>query len=173
MHSVISDEKASTESLRDDFVAAMGAAATGVTVVTAHAERPVGQTVSAMCSVSADPPLLLVCVNRRSPLIAAIDESGSFCVNVLGDLHSDIADTFAGRPRVGRPWDFSCGSWNGSAVGAPRLRDGVASFACHYHTALSLGSHMAIVGLVRETIHGHGTPLVYAHRAYGRPTHLD
>lgn len=53
---------------RQDFVAAMGNAATGVTVVST--EGPAGhfaQTVSAMCSVSADPPSLLVCVNERSP----------------------------------------------------------------------------------------------------------
>ena len=96
-----------------NFVAAMGAVATGVTVVAT--DGPGGraaQTVSAMCSVSADPALVLVCLHGRSPVNDAISENGVFCVNVLATQHDHVADTFAGRPWPGKQrWDFTCGHW--------------------------------------------------------------
>src|SRR5436190_4986272 len=61
------------EERRAEFVDAMSRAATGVTVVTSDGiAGRFGQTVSAMCSVSADPPTLLVCINRKSPICDAI-----------------------------------------------------------------------------------------------------
>src|SRR5690349_11081057 len=69
---------------REQFIAAMSLATTPVTVVATDGPAGrVGQTVSAMCSVSADPPTLLVCVHRRSPLWEAIEANGCFSVNLL------------------------------------------------------------------------------------------
>ena len=84
--------------LRDRYLEAMSEAAATVSVVTT--DGPAGRagvTVSAMCSVSADPPTILVCVHHLSPACEAIRENGAFCVNVLGDGQSAISDTFAGR----------------------------------------------------------------------------
>src|SRR3954451_16704133 len=94
------------------FVAAMGAALTSVTVVSTdgHAGR-LALTVSAMTSVSADPPMLLVCINRASPLLGALRANGCFAVNVLGEHQAAIADTFAGRPPTGEPYAFGCATW--------------------------------------------------------------
>src|SRR4051812_12981666 len=84
------------------FVSAMAGAATGVNIVTTDGQAGrVGLTVSAMASVSAEPPMLLVSINRRSPLLAAILENGVFGVSVLGVHHAELADSFAGRPREG------------------------------------------------------------------------
>ena len=120
------------------FVEALGRIATGVTVVgSVHSDtsgRPgsgaeaatgwVAQTVSAMCSVSVEPPLILVCVNRRSPINAVIERSGVFCVSALATQHDHVADTFAGRPWPGKDrWDFTCGHWEAAPSGAPRLTD--------------------------------------------------
>jgi flavin reductase len=166
-------EPSLSEGLRDAYVDAMATAATGVTVVTAATgETLFGQTVSAMCSVSADPPMLLVCVNRRSPVVAAITESRRFCVSVLSTRHAHVADTFAGRPSRGAPWDFGCAEWATSDVGVPRLRDAVASFACGLDGAHRLGSHVVFFGLVKEALRRDGAPLVYSGRAYGRPAAL-
>ena len=77
----------------------MGAAVTGVTVVTTTAAgAPIGRTVSAMCSVSAEPPLLLVAIRTDSPLVAAIDARGAFAVNVLSDRQAAIVRGLR------RPW---------------------------------------------------------------------
>ena len=93
----------------DRFVAAMAGAATQVSVVTTDgAAGRFGVTVSAFSSVSAEPPLVLVCINRRSPAIAAITANNAFCVNLLGDDQSDIANCFAGRPGAIAPYDFTC-----------------------------------------------------------------
>src|SRR5436305_1069653 len=119
----------------ESFVRAMGGAATGVTVVAT--DGPGGraaQTVSAMCSVSADPALVLVCLHGRSPVNDAIDTNRAFCVNVLATQHDHVADTFAGRPWPGKErWDFTCGHWDVAPSGAPRVHDAVASFDCEIH----------------------------------------
>ena len=87
-----------------NFIAAMGMAATAVSVVTT--DGPAGRfglTVSAFSSVSADPPMVLACVNRKSPAVAAIDSNGLFAVNVLAADNRGVAETFAGRPQAASP----------------------------------------------------------------------
>src|SRR5690554_4667739 len=81
------------------FVGAMRVQATAVNVVTSDGPAGrVGVTVSAMSSVSAEPPLILACVNRRSPCVTTIRQNGVFCINALSAGQSHLADTFAGRP---------------------------------------------------------------------------
>ena len=76
----------------------MSGTVTGVSVVTTDGTSGrLGLTVSSMTSVSADPPTLLVCINRRSPLVEAIRANGVFAVNVVGAHQAAVADTFAGR----------------------------------------------------------------------------
>ena len=85
-------EATEPDDLRTSFIDAMGRTATGVTVV--GTDGPAGrlaQTVSAMCSVSADPETLLVCVHRKSPLNEAIARHGVFAVSVLGVQHDHVA----------------------------------------------------------------------------------
>ena len=155
------------------FVKAMGVLATGVTVVAT--DGPGGryaQTVSAMCSVSADPPMTLVCLHERSPVNEAIEVNGVFCVNVLGTQHDHVADTFAGRPWAGKdPWDFTCGHWVLAASGSPRIHDAVASFDCSVHDVVRAGTHRIYIGEVNAIESGTGTPLLYAERQYQRPAH--
>src|SRR5829696_7592538 len=93
------------ETARATFVNAMGAAVTGVTIVTTNGPGGrLGRTISAMASVSADPPMLLVCVNRRSPLERAIRANGVFGVSVLAEHQADVSDAFAGRSRSATPF---------------------------------------------------------------------
>jgi flavin reductase len=156
----------------DPFIAAMGAVATGVTVVATEGEKGrFAQTVSAMCSVSADPRLVLVCINSRSPINEAIHASGSFTVNVLGSQHDHVADTFAGRPWPGKePWDFSCGEWEQAPSGSPRIRDAVASFDCSIHQIVEAGTHQIYIGLVTSVETHGGDPLIYSAQTYAKPS---
>ena len=92
------------EAISADFISAMAAAATGVSVITTEGSAGrFGLTVSAVSSVSAEPPMLLACVNRKSPAAAAIVENGRFAVNVLGFHNQDVAEVFSGRPKHASP----------------------------------------------------------------------
>jgi flavin reductase len=154
-----------------DFVGAMRLVATGVTVVTTDGRGGrLGQTVSAACSVSAEPPIVLACLNSRSPANAAIEANGLFCVNVLATQHDHVADTFAGRPWPGKePWDFSCGDWTTTPDGLPRLIDAVASFECSVRTVVAIGTHRVYFGDVHQSHSRIGVPLVYSDQIYRQP----
>ncbi|GAA5167179.1 flavin reductase [Pseudonocardia eucalypti] len=160
------------------YLAAMGKLATGVTVVGASGDGSVGewtaQTVSAMCSVSAEPPILLACVHERSPLVAAVTRGRRFCVSALATHHDHVADTFAGRPWPGKDrWDFSCGDWTAAPSGSPRLVDPLAWFDCELHDIVRAGTHHVLLGRVTALdvagSPGAAVPLLYADRDYARP----
>jgi flavin reductase (DIM6/NTAB) family NADH-FMN oxidoreductase RutF len=159
----------STAEARRSFLEAMADAATGVTLVTT--DGPAGRfgvTVSAFASVSADPPMLLACINRKSPAAAAITANGGFCVNVLTAAQSFLADVFAGRSERFPPYDFGCADWQ-RAEGGWRLADSVASFACALDREIAAGSHQVLIGRVLATHRNapaDASSLVYSRRAY-------
>ena len=142
-----------------DFIHAMGAAVTGVTIVTTAG--PIGRTISAMCSVSADPALLLVSIRSDSPLRAAIAGHGSFAVNVLSDRQSALADAFAGPARR-----FSPGDWYGTP---PLLHGAAARFICDVERLDAAGTHTLVLGAVTHAERGCAPPLAYTLRGYVAP----
>ncbi|MGD0556728.1 MAG: flavin reductase family protein [Streptosporangiaceae bacterium] len=149
-----------------EFIAAMANAATGVTVVVT--DGPGGrmaQTISAMCSVSADPPTLLVAVNRRSPLTGVMAINKVFCVNVLAEHQAYIADTFAGR-RGERSYDFGGASWRDPML----LAESAASFSCVLARTIAVGTHLLFVGEVTGSSASGHAPLAYHDRGYRRLT---
>ena len=157
-----------------DFVSAMGLAATGVSVVTT--DGPAGRfglTVSAVSSVSADPPLVLICINRKSPAVAALDSNGTFAINLLGAHNRSYAETFAGRPREGRPFDFANHDWTEGQTGLPLVTDATAVFECETHSSIDAGTHRIYIGRVVATQCGAAEPLVYCNRAFRRITNHE
>lgn len=155
-------------STRHAFIEAMSRCVTGVTVVTTDGPSGrFGQTVSASASVSADPPMVLVCINRRSPIRAVILEHGAFGVNALRADQRRLSESFAGRPRRGLPYDFTAARWERGDVGSPLLVGAVAAFDCRLDNAIEAGTHTIFIGDVRQALFGPGVPLVYARRAYG------
>ncbi|MEO1493909.1 MAG: LysR substrate-binding domain-containing protein [Pseudomonadota bacterium] len=163
--------------LRARFLAGMSHAAATVNVVTTDgAAGRVGVTVSAMSSVSADTPrpTLLVCIHQDSPAAAAILENGVFCVNVLRDDQSYISDTFAGRFREQVEDKFDCADWAVMPSGAPRAVDPLVAFDCRVVSTDLVGTHHVVFGEVGEVfISDHGSPLIYARRAYGAAARID
>ncbi|HEX7107739.1 MAG TPA: flavin reductase family protein [Aestuariivirga sp.] len=156
-----------------NFIAAMGAAATGVTVITTEGMAGrFGLTVSAVSSVSAEPPMLLACVNRKSPAVAAIDRNGRFAVNVLGFNNKDVAEVFAGRPQSGKPYDFDRHEWEEGSMGQPLLSDATASFECEIECSQDAGSHRIFIGRVVNAKRNTAEPLVYCNCAFGRVAEL-
>ena len=152
-----------------DFVSAMGLAATGVSLVTT--DGPAGRfglTVSAVSSVSADPPLVLICINRKSPAVAALDGNGTFAVNLLAAHNRPYAETFSGRPREGKPFDFANHDWREGDTGLPLVTDATAMFECDTHDTVDAGTHRIYIGRVIAAHKGEAEPLVYSNRAYRR-----
>ncbi|NMD08977.1 MAG: flavin reductase family protein [Phyllobacteriaceae bacterium] len=158
----------------EDFTAAMGAAATGVTVVTTQgAAGRLGLTVSAISSVSAEPPLLLVCVNRRNPSVAAITHNGRFAVNILGQQQADVARIFSGRPVGGASYDFARHDWQDGPFGMPLVAGAAAHFECEIESIHDAGTHRIFIGRVVSAARGKSSPLIYSNRTYGRMAALD
>ncbi len=152
-----------------DFIAAMGLAATGVSVVTTDGPHGrFGLTVSAVSSVSAEPPLVLVCINRKSPATTALDVNGTFAVNLLAHHNRAYAETFAGRPREGKPFDFANHAWREGEMGLPLVLDATAAFECETHHSVDAGTHRIYIGRVIAAHKGASAPLVYCNRAFGR-----
>ena len=153
--------------LRDRFIEAMSQAAATVSVVTT--DGPAGRagvTVSALCSVSAEPPTLLVCIHHKSPACAAVRDNGRFCVNLLDEDQSLISDTFAGRLPVPGGDKFACAEWRALATGAPALKRALVALDCRVTGQLRQGSHHIFIGEVAEVALGEGAPLIYARRTY-------
>ncbi|MFZ0385084.1 MAG: flavin reductase family protein [Solirubrobacteraceae bacterium] len=128
---------------------ALGHLPTGVTVVTSLRPdgEPVGTTVSAVCSVSAEPALLLVCLARSSDTLKAVLEHRQFAVNVLADGQHVLSSNFA-RRGPDASWD---GVDHGPLqTGLPRLTGTLAAFDCVVHDAFDGGDHEIVIGRVRE-----------------------
>jgi flavin reductase len=156
--------------LRGEFLAAMRSCANSIAVVTTvRGQTPLGMTVTSWCSLSTDPPSLLVCLNGSSHTAAAILESGVFCANLLSDTQTHLAEVFAGKAQGDR---FASAAWRRLASGAPVLEGALASFDCVLSGALRPSSHHVCLGEVRSVLLGTGRPLVYHDRGYGR-VHME
>ena len=128
-----------------------------------------GATATAVCSVSDAPPMLLMCLNRRSQTNPAVVENGVFCVNTLGDGGAEIADIFAGRTGVSGSDRFGSGDWTVLTTASPVLASAVAVFDCRIVEVRSVGSHNVFFGAVEAVRLGpRGPALVYHDRAYKR-----
>lgn len=150
----------------DDFRRVMGHFATGVTVVTTRRGdgTPCGLTVSAVSSVSLDPVLVLVCVDRDSSSRRCIAEAGFFAVNVLAEEGETLARRFAGT----RDDRFDGLGVREEETGAPVLDDALAWLDCRVREELPGGDHALFLGEVVAADAVAGTPLVYFRGGYGR-----
>ncbi len=157
--------------LRTLFLDSMASNSTSVHVVTTGTgEQRVGVTVSACSSVCADPPTLLVCINKRSRANAAVAANGVFAVNLLNVAQRGIADTFAGRSATSKPFDFSCCTNASGVLGAPLIDGAVAALECRVVARQEIGTHTVFFGevaAIRRAPAQH-MPLLYCRRDYGR-----
>ncbi|MBD0690536.1 flavin reductase family protein [Streptomyces sp. CBMA123] len=146
-----------------------GAFPTMVSIVTAidAGGEPRGLTCNAVSAVSVEPPLLLVCVDRRSQTLDALHTAGAFVLNVLADGAQDVARTFAGRAEhkfAGQRWRPSV-----AAGGAPVLVDAVLAYAeCVVVRSLEAGDHWIFVARVDGAETLPRTPVLY-HRGVFEP----
>ncbi|MFJ6462364.1 flavin reductase family protein [Streptomyces sp. NPDC091387] len=139
----------------------MGQFATGVTVITCRRGDIVhGTTVNAFTSVSLDPPLALVALDRRSRAGALLVEDGGYVVNILDETQRDLAMHFAGRPMPGPvPWVDESGPH-------PRLAGTVAHLVCRPWQVHDAGDHTLHIGGVEEFESRPGRPLLFHRGAF-------
>ncbi|MQB00647.1 MAG: flavin reductase [Actinobacteria bacterium] len=139
----------------------------GVTIVTAttQAGEPRGLTVSAFCSVSLTPPLLLVCIDRTSNTLPAIRQSNGFTVNFLAADRTDLAMRFASKATD----KFVDVAYRDPSIseGGPILEDSSAYSACKVNHSLKVGDHWIFVGEMEEgEFWEDRAPLVYCRREF-------
>src|SRR5881275_2022926 len=138
-------------------------------ITTAGPAGKAGTTATAVCSVSDAPPMLLMCLNRRSQTNPIVVENGVFCVNTLGHGGAAIADIFAGRTGVVGGDRFTTGDWLTLSTGSPVLVSAVIAFDCRIVEVRSVGSHNVFFGAVETVRLGPAGPaLVYHDRIYKR-----
>ncbi|MEE9382610.1 MAG: flavin reductase family protein [Nannocystaceae bacterium] len=145
----------------DAFKLALGQFASGVTVVTAaQADVRFGLTVSAFCSVSADPPQVLVCIANKSPARDVIAQQRHYAVNILSHEQADLGARFAGMmPRV---TDRFAGVGTHDGVhGCPLLDHALATLECAVTQEVAGGAHTIFIGRVLTCETGEGAPLLY------------
>lgn len=130
------------------FKAILGQFATGVTVVTTcDGERRVGITVNAFTSLSLDPPLILICIERVTMMHDILSRAGVFAVNFLGEEQSDLSVCFA--TRSDRRYNQFCGASSSvAATGAPILDGTLGYVDCRIVDVFPGGDHSIFIGRV-------------------------
>lgn len=150
-----------------EFAQAMGQHVSSVCVITTRykGER-FGLTATAVSSVSASPPRLLVCVNKSGLTHEKITAAGHFGVNVLAEAQQKVGESFAGM--LGRNFDrFTVGEWKEGPTGSPILDDAASSFDCKIVERLDQNSHSIFIGEVVGAYAGLGRDaLVYGARRF-------
>lgn len=140
--------------------------ASGVSVVTTRRDGGIrGITVSSFCSLSLTPPLILICIDRKSPSHDLIAQQGCFAVNILRREQERISDMAAGRLGEGSAHLEGVG-FHSETTGAPVLDDSLAWLDCRLAGSHLEGDHTIYVGQVEATGGGDGEPLLYYSSAY-------
>ena len=149
-----------------DFRRALAQFATGITVVTTRGAdgRPQGLTVNAFASVSLDPPLVLICIDRRSEVHAGLVEAGRFNVSVLAETQEEYSRRFAG----GGPLKFEGIELPLAPNGLPVIPEALAALQCRLAATHGAGDHTIYIGEVEGLEVRPGRPLIYHGSAYRR-----
>ncbi len=155
---------------RPEFRRLLGHWATGVAVVTTTRPadaRPCGLTANALASVSLDPPLVLVCVDRAADTHDCIATTGAFAVSMLPEDGERLARRFAGDEVEDK---FDGVAYRTEATGAPVLAEALAWVDCGLAASHPAGDHTIFVGEVVAGDAREGTPLLFYRGGYGRFT---
>jgi flavin reductase (DIM6/NTAB) family NADH-FMN oxidoreductase RutF len=153
---------------RQSFFDVMASFPSGVAIVTTVAEDgvPRGLTTTAVCSVSADPPTILVCVDLASRTLTALRARRRFVVNFIGEGRSELCLLFASKAED----KFERVAWRATDAGMPLLHEDVLAWAeCSTVHELEVGDHVLFVALVEDGgVHpGREPPLMYYRRSWG------
>lgn len=133
--------------IEDEFRSAMDQFVTGVAVVTVKAgQQTRAMTVNALTSVSLSPPLLLVCVDRRSPSLSALQSEKVFGVSILSKSQRNLAARFGQRETESNPHTLDAGHYD-EVAGVPLIAGSLARIVCRLEQTFEAGSHVVIFGV--------------------------
>jgi flavin reductase len=137
------------------FRQAMGSFPTGVSVVTVACDGGDmhGMTVNSFSSVSLDPMLVLVCLDKTSRGLGLIQRAGAFVVNVLSAGQQDVSRWFASRQRPAGSAMFDGVPFEPGVTGGPVLVEATASFDCRLRQSHRAGDHVIVLGEVVALVH--------------------
>jgi flavin reductase (DIM6/NTAB) family NADH-FMN oxidoreductase RutF len=146
------------------FKLAMSHFASGVTVVsTEHEETPYGMTVASFASLSLNPPLVLICIEKTVKSHDAIAAAGKFGVSMLAQEQSEISNRFASKKIDDR---FAGVAWSRGELGMPLIDGAICALECTVQSQLPGGDHTIFVGEVASVRTHEAQPLVYYRSGY-------
>ena len=150
----------------DSFRAVLGRFASGVTVVTSRGSdgRDAGMTVSAFCSVSLEPPLVLVCIAREASLHPLLREGLPLAVNILAAGQEALSRRFSGPD----PNRFEGIGFVRGQHGVALLDDVLAHLECRVRALHEAGDHTIVVGHVESAVVHPDRPLLYYRGGYAQ-----
>ena len=149
----------------DSFRAILGRFAAGVTVVTLREEgRDFGMTVSAFCSVSLAPPLVLACIARDAEMHGALARVSHFGVSILASTQEALSRRFSDE----LPDRFDGVGYRRAESGVVLLDDALAHLDCRITARHDAGDHTIVVGAVEDGSLRHATPLLYYRGGYAQ-----
>lgn len=152
--------------MQQTFRDAMSKLAAAVNIITT--EGPAGRagfTASAVCSVTDEPPTLLVCLNRSASVYHFFKENMVLCVNTLALEHQDLSGVFGGKKSLEERFDQ--GNWSTLSTGSPVLEDASISFDCKIKLINSVGTHDILICEVLDIKHKPDCEsLIYFNRGY-------
>ncbi|SCW48387.1 NADH-FMN oxidoreductase RutF, flavin reductase (DIM6/NTAB) family [Sphingobium faniae] len=165
-------KKALMTHLTDDFKQAMRRLATTIAIVTAgKGDSCTGMAATAVMSVTADPPTLIVAVNRSASIAAFMVEEEEFCVNLLAARHQHLVGVFSGQKK-GRE-RFETGDWRFDPERPPVLSDAATSMMCRKSGAIEMSTHILYTGEVTGILnHPDIDPLVWVDGAFAAASRL-
>jgi flavin reductase (NADH)/flavin reductase/chlorophenol-4-monooxygenase component 1 len=152
----------------EEFREALSRVASSVSIVsTGGAHGMAGFTCSAVCSVTDDPPTIMVCVHRKSAANAIIKANGVLCVSSLAAEQVDLSQMFAGVGRVPMNERFAGPHWGVLATGSPYCTHSRVALDCRVADIREVGTHSVIFAEVMAAVHASdGEPLIYHGRTY-------
>ncbi|PLW77128.1 flavin reductase [Cohaesibacter celericrescens] len=155
---------------KNEFRDAMSSVCAAVNIITTSGDSGRGGfTATAMCSVSDEPPSLLVCMNRNSAQSALFFENGRFCVNVLAGDQASLSGHFAGGMQDMEE-RYAAADWTDLETGCPVLKDALVSFDCELSEVHEAGSHNILIGKVVGIVRSeNNSALAYFDRQYLNP----
>jgi flavin reductase (DIM6/NTAB) family NADH-FMN oxidoreductase RutF len=150
------------------FWRALGQRAVGSTIVTARsAQGPAGFLGLSATHVSADPPLLLVAIDKRTSALPTVLAAGHFAVNFLPREASALADLFGGKGTLKGAARFETAAWGALTTGAPVLKNALGAMDCTLEETIDRGGIAIVIGRVVDVLMADGgSPLVHFRGGY-------
>ena len=154
-----------TDAVGEAFRHAMRRLAGGVAIAAAReGDRRFGMTMTAVMSLSMEPPSLVLAVNRDASMFGPLGRGRPFCVNLVGQELEPLVRAFSAQPSAKR---FEVGDWCEGPGGAPSLLGAQAAIFCDVGPIHHFGSHALVIGLVTDAWIGEEiSPLVHLDGRY-------